>query len=129
MAKIVYNSKTYELNKKTLEMAKIQEEMFNADSMVVQYEKQFDFLSMVFPTDAIKEMFGTDDLNEIDLDELTLVCNMVNDAYKEKIYDQQRKQAEKIAKNMAIDKIIETGKSVNSINQLAEVAKASKMKN
>ena len=43
---------------------------------------------------------------------------MANDAYKEKINEQQKRSAEKLSNNRAIDKIIEAGKSLESINKL-----------
>ena len=38
MAKITINSKTYELKKKTMQIAKKIEEMFSAQSLIEQYE-------------------------------------------------------------------------------------------
>lgn len=118
MAKITINSKTYELKKKTMQIAKKIEEMFSAQSLIEQYEKQFEFVELILKEEEIVEIFGSNNIDDIDLDELTLVCNMANDSYKEKINEQQKRSAEKLSNNRAIDKIIEAGKSLENINKL-----------
>lgn len=125
MAKITFNSKNYELNKKTMSIATLQQAMYDAEKITEQYEKEYDFAKAVINDDDFLDIFGTYELNEIDLDDLTLVCNMIDDAYKEKIYEDQRKKAERLinSNNKAIEKVIEAGKSVKNITDATKINK------
>lgn len=117
MASFVYNGETIELKTKTLNIAKKQDLMMNAITLEEEYRRQYEFALEVLGYDTFKSIFGTDNINDIDLSELTFVCNEIDDAYMEKIYEQQRNKSERIASNKAVEKLIQAGNSVKSLEK------------
>lgn len=107
-----YDGNTYELAKKTLAIAKKEDLMARATTLEDAYRKQFDYAMEVLGDESFKKIFGSNNLNDIDLVLLTYICNEIDTAYMERINEQQRLKSEKLASNKAVDKIIQAGKSI-----------------
>lgn len=111
MATLTYKSKRYELPAKTMKIVIAEEEMHNVSTMIEAYTKQFEYLQTLFDDEKIIEMLGTNDIEKVDFSEVTLVCNMVDSAYMEKINEQKMKEAEAIANSQTVTKFNETMKN------------------
>lgn len=116
MANLIYKSKKYELPAKTMAIVEAEETMhMSSQSLVETYTKQFDFLKAIFDDEKIIELLGSTDINCIDLTEVTLLCNMIDSAYMEKINKQSMEEAAKIANSDSVNKLIEAGKSIDKV--------------
>lgn len=121
MASFIYNGKNYELPKKTMNVVEKEDYMHTASKTLQEaYRKQFEFLQAVLNEDSIKEIFGTDDIMNIDLTEVTYVCNLINDAYLEKINKHNLEKAERISSNKSVEKLINVGNSIKNIERYQE---------
>jgi len=119
MATLFYNGKRYDLPKKTMAIVEKEDLMHTKSASLVEaYQKQFDYIKALFSEEVINDIFGTSDLDEIDMTELTLVCNMVHSAYMQKIVEHQKKESEMMANNKALEKIISVGKSVEKMMEI-----------
>lgn len=120
MASFIYDGEEIILTPKNMAIAKKQDLMMKAQGIEESYKRQYDFALEVLGVETFNQIFKSDNINEIDLSELTLVCNEINDAYMERIYEQQRMKSEKLASNKAIDKIIQAGNSVQAIEKYSK---------
>lgn len=124
MDKITYNGKTYELPKKTMAIVQKEDAMYTKSaSLAEQYMKQFEYAYAVLGEENIVEILGSSDVNEVDLSEITLLCNMIDEAYMKKINDQNIKRAEKMLGNKAVSQIISAG---NAAGKIANASRYSK---
>lgn len=83
---IIVNGQSYDLPKKTIDVVSELDEVLKVDSntritIKQKYERLHIFMKHLVGADAVKEMFGSEDLNDIDLSELTLAVKKVVDAY------------------------------------------------
>lgn len=119
MASFEFNGEYYELPKKTLAIVKKEDLLYkNNKSLEDAYKKQFDYVNTVLGAENVEKIFESTDINDIDLSLLTYICNEIDNAYMEKIYDQQRNLAEKLVNNKAVDKAIKFGETANYVKTL-----------
>ena len=83
---IIVNGQSYDLPKKTIGVVSELDEVLKVDSntritIKQKYERLHIFMKNLVGADAVKEMFGSENLNDIDLSELTLAVKKVVDAY------------------------------------------------
>ena len=124
MATLRYNGKQYELAKNTLAIVSLEDAMHTKSASLEEaYRKQFDYVCAVLKEEDRSTIFGTKEFEEMDLNELTLICNMISDAYMEKINAQRKEASEKLANNKAVDKIISAGNSVDKLLRAVESQK------
>lgn len=79
-----------------------------SSSLVEAYTKHFDYLKVLFDEETFIEIFGTDDINGVDMTEIVLVSNMVDSAYMQKINEQKMKEANEMANSTTVKKFNET---------------------
>lgn len=115
-----YNGNDIELPKKTLSLVKKEDAMHRASTLEDAYRKQYDYAIAVLGKDNFQEIFGTTDINDIDLTELTFVINLIDECYLEKVNQQNIERATKMIDNKAIDKLIATGESVKNIDAMSK---------
>lgn len=116
MAKIIYNGKKYDLPKKTMAITDFEDAMRTPSATLKEaYTKQFDFLKSVLNDENIEEMLGSSDLLDVDVTEVTLLCNMIDDAYNEKIVKQQVDHANKVMSQKAIENTIKFANSAEKL--------------
>lgn len=100
---VILNGRSYDLPKKTIGIANKLDEVLKIDSirglsLRQKYEKLHVFTKDVLGEKTTREILGTDDLDEIDLSELTITVRKIVDAYEKPIADyQMEKNREKLA--------------------------------
>ena len=100
---VIVNDRSYELPKKTINIANKLDEVLKTDSIRglsvrEKYQKLHTFTKDVLGEETAKEILGTDNLDEIDLSELTITVRKIVDAYEKPITDyQMEKNREKLA--------------------------------
>lgn len=118
MAILNYKNKKYELPVKNISIVEAEENMHTKSSGLVEtYLKQFDFLKLLFDEETLTELLGSADVNVVDLTEVTLLCNMIDSAYMEKINKQSMEEAVKIANSESVNKLIEAGKAIEKVTK------------
>lgn len=100
---IIVNGRSYDLPKKTLSIADKADEVLKTDairglSVRQRYDRLHNFVKDVLGDEKAKEVLGTDNLDEVDLSELTITVRKIVDAYEKPITDyQMEKNKEKMA--------------------------------
>ena len=91
---VVANGKSYDLPKKTIGIANKLDEVLRTDSIRglsvrQKYEKLHVFVKELIGEEGAKEVLGTDNLDDVDLSELTITVRKIVDAYEKPITDYQ----------------------------------------
>lgn len=100
---VIVNGRSYDLPKKTLGIANKLDEVLKVDavrglSVRQKYEKLHLFVKDVLGEENAKEILKTENLDEVDLSELTITVRKIVDAYEKPITDyQMEKNREKLA--------------------------------
>lgn len=115
---IIVNEQSYDLPKKTITVMSELDEVLRVDSntrlsVKQKYEKLHGFMKHLVGDEAAKEMFGSENLNEIDLSELTLAVKKVVDAYDKPIEEYDADKNTSKLDNLPIDKIIALAKAAD----------------
>lgn len=101
---VIVNGRSYDMPKKTIGIANKLDEVLKTDgirglSVRQKYEKLHIFVKDVLGEDTAKEVLGTDNLDEVDLSELTITVRKIVDAYEKPITDyQMERNREQLAK-------------------------------
>lgn len=119
---VIVNGQSYDLPKKTMKVAEDIDKLLKADTdtriaLKDKYKKQFDFIRGLIGEDNAKEIFTTDDINEIDLPEITLTVKKIMDAYDKPITDYYTEKSADRINNLPIDKIVELVKVTKDMSQ------------
>lgn len=83
---IICNGRAYDLPKKTLKTAEAIERVINFDASTApireKYKTVYDFIKTAVGKENAAEILGGDNLDEIDLSEITLTFKKIVDAYE-----------------------------------------------
>lgn len=121
MASFTHKSKKYELPAKTLKLVEAEDVMLtDSKTLMESYTKQFEYLKALFDDEKLVELFGTSDINEVDLTEVVVVNNLIDDAYMEKINKQKLEEMEKLTNSSAVEKAIKLGNAVDKSMKIKE---------
>ena len=120
---IIINGRSYDLPKKTVTVVEELDEIMKVDAVKgltvkQKFEKLHSFIKGLVGEDAAEEMFGSKDLAEIDLSELTLAVRYVIDAYDKPVTDYETSRSMRKFDGLPIDKIIAT---VNAAEKVAKM--------
>ena len=119
---VIVNGQSYDLPKKTMKVAEDIDKLLKADTdtriaLKDKYKKQFDFIRNLIGEDNAKEIFTTDDINEIDLPEITLTVKKIMDAYDKPINDYEIEKSREKISDLPLDKVIELAKVAREMPQ------------
>lgn len=119
---VIVNGQSYDLPKKTMKVAEDIDKLLKADTDIRialkdKYKKQYDFIRNLIGEDNSKEIFETDDINEIDLPEITLTVKKIIDAYDKPINDYEIEKSRDKISDLPIDKVIELAKVAREMPQ------------
>ena len=119
---VIVNGQSYDLPKKTMKVAEDIDKLLKADTdtkiaLKDKYKKQHDFIKCLIGEDNAKEIFATDDINEIDLPEITLTVKKIIDAYDKPITDYYAEKSADRINSLPIDKIVELVKVTKDMSQ------------
>lgn len=117
---IIINGRSYDLPKKTLAVVEKLDEALKVDSVKgyslrQKFEKLHTFVKGLVGEENAKEIFGSDNLSEIDLSEITLTVKMIMDAYEKPINDYDMEKRTASLNNLPIDKIVSISKAAQSV--------------
>lgn len=125
---MIVNGRSYDLPKKTLSVVEKIDKVLKLDetkglSVKQKYEKLHGFVKEMTGEESAAEMFGSSNLAEIDLSEVTLAARKIIDAYEKPVNDyEMEKQKEKLDA-VPIDKIISMTKAAQSIANMQMMKK------
>ena len=119
---VIVNGQSYDLPKKTIKVADDIDKLLKADTdnriaLKDKYKKQYDFIKCLIGEDNAKEIFTTDDINEIDLPEITLTVKKIIDAYDKPITDYEIEKSRDRISELPLDKVIELAKVAREVPQ------------
>lgn len=122
---IIIGSRNYDLPKKTLAVMEQVDEILKVDavkgySIRQKFEKLHAFMKDIVGADAAKEMFGSDDISEIDLSELTLAVKKVVDAYDRPITEYDSEKARAKLSELPVEKIISIAKAAEKMSSVPQ---------
>lgn len=117
---IIVNSKSYDLPPKTLEVMEKVDEVLKVDSIKgltvrQKFEKLHNFVKNLIGEDQAAEMFGSSNLSEIDLSELTIAVKKVVHAYDKPIDDYDSEISRSKLDSVPLDKILSMTKAAQSM--------------
>lgn len=124
---VIVNGRSYNLPKKNINIANKLDEILKIDSIRglsirQKFEKLHSFAKDVLGEDTAKEILETDNLDEIDLTELTITVRKIVDAYEKPILDYQADcNREKLSRlplqqMETITKAADTAKNMEKLN-------------
>lgn len=108
---VIVNGKSYDLPKKTLEVMEKLDDVLKVDtikglSVRQKFEKLHGFMKDVVGEEKCREMFGSDDLEEIDLSELTVTIKKMLDAYDQPVNEYDIEKSKNQLNRLPLEKII-----------------------
>lgn len=117
----IYNDKSYDLRKKLIPVMQKLNNVIEIDNSICSEEEKsksiLDFICEVIEKKSVIDIFGTDDLNEIDLSELAIIFLMIKDAYDEPINEYHAKKQSQVLNNDFIEKISKLTSTIEGFNK------------
>ena len=124
---VILNGRSYDLPKKNINVATKLDEVLKVDSIKglsvrQKFEKLHVFSKDILGKENTNEILGTDNLEEIDLSELTIVVRKIVDAYEKPISDYQaernREQLSRLplAQLESITKVVDVASNMEKLN-------------
>lgn len=119
---IIVGNRSYDLPKKTLEVTEQMEKVIETDKAVgigirEKFNTVFSYEKDVLGADAVKEILGSDNLDEVDLSEVTILFNKIHDAYNKPITDYKVAKSREALNCLPIEKVVELAKAANELPQ------------
>ena len=119
---IIVGNRSYDKTKKTLEVTEQMEKVIETDKAVgigirEKFNTVFSYEKDVLGADAVKEILGSDNLDEVDLSEVTILFNKIHDAYNKPITDYKLSKSREALNALPIDKVVELAKAANELPQ------------
>ena len=117
MAYITFNDNRYQLNKKNFDIVKKEEAMYKVMGLVEAYTKQFEYIEACIGEDAVTEIFGTLNIEEVeDFDKVTLLCNEISAEYVKPIVNQGNRIVSR-ALNGGLERGVKIAKEAKSLRK------------
>lgn len=122
---VIVNDRSYDLPKKTISVVEKIDNVLKVDSLKgcsikQKFEKLHSFVKEVVGDDNAKDMFGSDDIAEIDLSEVTLAVKKIIDAYDKPIVDYDSEKSRMKLEGLPIEKIISVAKAAEKISSMPQ---------
>lgn len=120
---IIVNGRSYDLPKKTLDVMEKLDNVLKVDSIKgftvrQKFEKLHEFIKDLVGAENASEMFGSDNINGIDLSELTLAVKMVCDAYDKPVNDYDIEKRKRAFDSLPIEKIVSITKAAQAAQNM-----------
>lgn len=117
---IIVNEKSYDLPKKTLSVMEKLDEVLKVDtvknlSVRQKYEKLHNFVKDTVGSENATEMFGSNNISEIDTSEITLAVLKIRDAYDKPIGDYNAERAQRKLEGLPVEKITQLVNGMNTV--------------
>lgn len=126
MKTMYYNGNEYELAPKTMKIARLQETTEKSATMTEAYTNEHNFIKAVIGDAAAREILGTANLEEIDLNEMVLLYNKIVETYDREILEKERERELEAFASPAFDKISKLADDVRIISSIEKLGKNKK---
>lgn len=117
---IASNGQSYDLPAKTIAVMDSLNNILKIDQtdlgLKQKYQKILEFAVNVLGDEAVKEILGSDKVNDIDVGELELIILKIKAAYDKPIEEYRAEQLENSLEGIPTEKLIALTKAVNTIN-------------
>ena len=118
---IIVNERSYDLPKKTIAVMEKIDDVLKVDqikglTVKQKFEKLHAFVKDLVGDSNAEEMFGSDNISEIDLSELTLAVKKIVAAYDKPINDYDAEMAKQKFDNVPIEKIVSLTKAAQTVS-------------
>lgn len=117
---IASNGQSYDLPAKTIGVMDSLNNIIKIDQtdlgLKQKYQKILEFAVNVLGDEAVKEILGSDKVNDIDVGELELIILKIKAAYDKPIEEYRAEQLENSLEGIPTDKLVALTKAVNTIN-------------
>lgn len=117
---IASNGQSYDLPTKTIGVMDSLNNILKIDQtdlgLKQKYQKILEFAVNVLGNEAIKEILGSDKVNDIDVGELELIILKIKAAYDKPIEEYRAEQLENSLEGIPTEKLVALTKAVNTIN-------------
>lgn len=118
---IIVNERSYDLPKKTVAVMEKIDDVLKVDqikglTVKQKFEKLHAFVKGLVGDGNAEEMFGSDNISEIDLSELTLAVKKIVTAYDKPITDYDAEMARQKFDNVPIEKIVSLTKAAQTVS-------------
>lgn len=117
---IASNGQSYDLPAKTIAVMDSLNNILKIDQtdlgLKQKYQKILEFAVNVLGDEAVKEILGSDKVNEIDVGELELIILKIKAAYDKPIEEYRTEQLENSLEGIPTEKLVALTKAVNTIN-------------
>lgn len=107
---VILNGQSYDLPKKTMAVWSELDKILKIDeiknlSLRDKYKKVYDFIGNLLGHENMSEIFGSNNLDEIDLNELALAIKKIKEAYEEPLKNYQMEQSLEAFNRIPLDKL------------------------
>jgi len=114
---LIMNKKSYDLPKKTLAVVEAMDSVVQLDQDETlttrqKYQHILDFERELLGDKNIIEIFGSDDLDQVDLSEILLAFRKIVDAYNKPVQDYERGASLDAINQLPLDKIAQLAELV-----------------
>ena len=117
---IASNGQSYDLPTKTIGVMDSLNNILKIDQtdlgLKQKYQKILEFAVNVLGDEAVKEILGSDKVNDIDVGELELIILKIKSAYDKPIEEYRAEQLENSLEGIPTEKLVALTKAVNTIN-------------
>lgn len=119
---VIFNHKSYDLPKKTMAIWEDLDLIFKLDSTNLpnreKYKKMIEFIAKLVGQEAIEEIFGTEELDEMDLNDITLAIFKVRDAYENPLANYQAEKSSAALSQIPLDKLQSISKLMDTASKV-----------
>lgn len=117
---IASNGQSYDLPTKTIGVMDSLNNILKIDQtdlgLKQKYQKILEFAVNVLGDEAVKEILGSNKVNDIDVGELELIILKIKAAYDKPIEEYRSEQLENSLEGIPTEKLVALTKAVNTIN-------------
>lgn len=125
---IIINGRSYDLPKKTVSVMEKMDSALKVDNLRIKarqkFEKIHEFVKDMIGAENAKEAFGSDNLEEIDLSELSIAVLKINDTYNQPLTDYKIEKMRATMNGMQTEKIAALANSATAIANLPGTSNA-----
>lgn len=116
----IINGRSYDLPKKTVSVMEKMDDVLKVDEVKgytvrQKFEKLHGFVRDLVGDENAREMFGSDNITEIDLSDVTLAVKKIVDAYDKPIIDYDSEKSMNKLSGLPIEKIISIANAAEKI--------------
>ncbi len=124
---VIVNGKSYDLPKKTIAVAESLEEVLKVDSTNLKIrqkmEKLHRFSKDLLGEDNVKEILGTDDLEEADTSALAMLVLNINEAYEKPVTEYRTDKMREAFNGIPTEKLSSLTKSMQAVMNAQELSR------